>query len=65
MITKGKLPRFFRYLENMKEEPAVQQMYLPPEAHLAFMKAVKNGVYDYSCADIHGTGLTIYTGRSD
>lgn len=39
--------------------------YLPPEAHLAFVKSVIAGVHDYGTADVHGTGVVIYAKKKD
>ena len=61
MVTKEKFPKFFKYLENMKQESTVQQSYLPLEVHLALIKGFKESrIHNYSCADIHGTGVIIY-----
>lgn len=62
-ITKEKFPLFFDYIDRMKQNEAVKQSYLPPEAHAAFIKGMVNndGYQDYSTVDIHGTGVTIYT----
>ncbi len=65
LITKDKFPLYTDYIARMKEDPAVKPSYLPPQAHLAFMKSSRNGVHDYSAADIHGTGVTIYTKKVD
>lgn len=66
-ITKEKFPLFLDYVDRMLEEKAVKQGgYLPTEAHIAFVKsATVAGVHDYSIADIHGTGVTIYAKKKD
>ena len=58
-------PLYNEYIERMKLEPAVQESYLPPEVHRAFIMAGRKGVHDYSVADTKGTGVTIYTRKAD
>lgn len=65
-ITKEKFPLFHDYVERMKEDGAVKQHYMPPEAHVAFIRTLKEtGKHDYGTADVHGTGITVYAKKTE
>ena len=65
-ITKEKFPLFLDYVERMKQTETVKKGgYLPPEAHIAFVKSAIAGAHDYGTADVDGTGVTVYAKKKD
>ncbi len=46
-IPENIFAKFYRWREAMMETPAVQNTYLTPEVHLAYIKGTRSKVFNY------------------